>query len=153
MIIGDWCGIIPPTGRFTLLRRAGLPLTAESKVARMTPFNIERFTRRLIEETLFYDDEYGAIGNLSLIDPAARRERFLASYVPDDGTFIVEEATDWEDYTPVEGDEIGYALAVDSKEHGCFDTPEQAADVLLSLAREHSLLPSVTLLFEEDEVS
>lgn len=119
----------------------------------MTPFNIERFTRRLIEETLFYDDEYGAIGNLSLIDPAARRERFLASYVPDDGTFIIEEATDWEDYTPVEGDEIGYALAVDSKEHGCFDTPEQAADALLALAREHALLPSVTLLFEEDEVS
>ncbi len=119
----------------------------------MTPFNIERFTRRLIEETLFYDDEYGAIGNLSLIDPAARRERFLASYVPDDGTFVIEEATEWEDYSPEEGDEIGYALAVNSKEHGCFDTPEQAADVLLALAREHALLPSVTLLFEEDEVS
>lgn len=119
----------------------------------MTPFNIERFTRRLIEEALFYDDEYGAIGNLSLIDPSTRRERFLASYVPDDGTFVVEEATEWEDFTPEEGDEIGYALAVDSKEYGTYDSPEKAADVLLNLAGEHSLLPSVTLLFEEDEVS
>lgn len=119
----------------------------------MTPFNIDHFARRLIEESLFYDDEYGAIGNLSLIDPAVRRERFLASYVPDDGTFVVEEATEWEDYNPGEGDEIGYALAVDSKEHGCFDTPEQAAEAILLLAREHGLLPSVTLLFEEDEVT
>ncbi|HEX7072227.1 MAG TPA: hypothetical protein VF190_15550 [Rhodothermales bacterium] len=119
----------------------------------MTPFNIERFTQRLIEETLFYDDEYGAIGNLSLIDPSSRRERYLSSYVPDDGTFVIEEATEWEDFTPEEGDEIGYALAVDSKEHGSYDTPEEAASVLMSLAREHSLLPSVTLLFEEDEVS
>lgn len=119
----------------------------------MIPFNIERFTRRLIEETLFYDDEYGAIGNLSLIDPAGRKERFLASYVPDDGTFVIEEATDWEDYAPEEGDEIGYALAVDSKEHRSFDNPEEAAATLLELAREHALLPSVTLLFEEDEVS
>ena len=119
----------------------------------MTPFNIEHFTRRLIVETLFYDDEYGALGNLSLIDPDARRERFLASYVPDDGTFMIEEATEWEEYEPDESDEIGYALAVDSKEHGCFETPEEAADVLIGLAREHGLLPSVTLLFEEDEVS
>lgn len=119
----------------------------------MTPFNLEHFARRLIEETLFYDDEYGAIGNLSLIDPASRRERFLASYVPDDGTFVIEEATEWEDYSAGESDEIGYALAVDSKEHGSFDTPEQAAEALLLLARDQGLLPSVTLLFEEDEVT
>ena len=119
----------------------------------MNSFEIEHFTRRMIEETLFYDDEYGALGNLSLIDPSARRERFLASYVPDDGTFVIEEATQWEDYSPEEGDEIGYALAVDSKEHACHDTPEEAAEILLGLAREHNLLPSVTLLFEDDEVS
>lgn len=119
----------------------------------MTPFNLERFTRRLIEEALFYDDEYGAIGNLSLIDPSARRERYLASYVPDDGTFVIEEATEWENEGPEEGDEIGYSLAVDSKEHACFDTPEEAAETLLGLARDNGLLPSVTLLFEEDEVS
>lgn len=119
----------------------------------MAAFDLELFTRRLIAETLFYDDEYGALGNLSLIDVQARTERFLASYVPDDGTFIIEEATEWEDYEPSEGDEIGYALAVDSKEYGCYDTPESVSDALLNLAREHNLAPSVTLLFEEDEVT
>jgi hypothetical protein len=119
----------------------------------MMPFDLEHFTRRLIAETLFYDDEYGAIGNLSLIDPQSRRERFLASYVPDDGTFVIEEATEWEDFEPEEGDAIGYALAVDSKEHANFESPEEASDALLALAREHGLLPSVTLLFEEDEVT
>jgi hypothetical protein len=119
----------------------------------MAAFDQEQFIRRLIAETLFYDDEYGALGNLSLIDLQSRQERYLASYVPDDGTFIIEEATDWEDYEPVDGDEIGYALAVDSKEHGCFDSPEEAADALLQIARQQGLLPSVTLLFEEDEVA
>ena len=119
----------------------------------MAAFDLEHFTRRLIGETLFYDDEYGALGNLSLIDPEARRERYLSSYVPEDGTFIVEEALEWEEYEPVENDEIGYTLAVDSKEYGCYDTPEEAAEALLGLAREHGLLPSVTLLFEEDEVT
>jgi hypothetical protein len=119
----------------------------------MQPFNLEHFTRRLIAETLFYDDEYGALGSLSLIDTQGRRERFLASYLPDDGMFVVEEATEWEDFQPVEGDEIGYALAVDSKEFGTFEAPEEAADALLKLATEYALLPSVTLLFEEDEVS
>jgi hypothetical protein len=119
----------------------------------MTPFSLDNFTRRLIAETFFYDDEFGAIGNLSLIDPQTRRELYLASYVPDDGTFVVEEATEWEDYEPVEGDEIGYALAVDYKEYGVYETPEEAAEVMLLLASEHGLLPSVTLLFEEDEIS
>lgn len=119
----------------------------------MNPFNLDHFTRRLIAETLFYDDEYGAIGNLSLIDPQARKERYLASYVPDDGTFVIEEATEWENYEPIEGDEIGYALAIDSKEFGCYETPEETSEALLLLATEHNLLPSVTLLFEEDEVS
>lgn len=119
----------------------------------MAAFDLELFTKRLIAETLFYDDEYGALGNLSLIDVEARKEMFLASYVPDDGTFIIEEATEWEDFEPSEGDEIGYALAVDSKEYGCFDNQEGVAEALLKLAREHNLAPSVTLLFEEDEVA
>lgn len=119
----------------------------------MTGFDLEQFTRRLIAETLFYDDEYGALGNLSLIDTQARKERYLASYAPDDGNFVIEEATEWEDYEPSEGDEIGYALAVDSKEFGCFDTSDDASEALLNLAREYSLTPSVTLLFEEDEVA
>ena len=119
----------------------------------MTAFNLEDFTRRLLTETLFYDEEFGALGNLSLIDPEAAQERYVASYLPEDGTFIIEEATEWEtDVETDEEDEIGYALAVDSEEHGAYDTAEEAAEVLLSLAREEGLFPSITLLFEEDEV-
>ncbi|MFW5955308.1 MAG: hypothetical protein ACOCSK_01030 [Rhodothermales bacterium] len=118
----------------------------------MKEFNAEHFMRRLIAETLFYDEEYGALGNLSLIDEAASRERYVSSYVPDTGTFLVEEATEWEEPEPDQEDDIGYQLAVDSREVGTFDTPEEAADVLLRLAMEHNLMPSITLLFEEDEV-
>lgn len=120
----------------------------------MTSFNLEHFTRRLITETLFYDEEYGALGNLSLIDPAADKERYVASYLPEDGTFVIEEATEWETgIEPEEDDEIGYVLAVDSEEYAVYETAEEAAETLLKLARDHGLLPSITLLFEEDEVS
>ena len=118
----------------------------------MAAFDLENFTRRLIAETLFYDDEFGAIGNLSLVDLSAKRERFLANYVPDEGNFIIEEATEWEDAPQDDGDDIGYALAVDGSEHGSFDSAEEAADALLELAREHNLAPSVTLLFEDEEI-
>lgn len=118
----------------------------------MNEFNAETFMRRLIGETLFYDEEYGALGNLSLVDLTQSRERYVASYVPDAGNFLIEEATEWEEYEPGQDDDIGYSLAVDSKEYGTYETPEEASDVLLRLAMEHSLLPSITLLFEEDEV-
>jgi hypothetical protein len=113
----------------------------------------DRFTRVLIAETLFYDEEYGALGHLSLIDAEARRERYLASFMPEDGSFIVEEATDWEtDYAPEEDDEIGYALATGSDEYSHYDTPEEAAEAVRVLAREHDLVPSFTLLFEDGAV-
>lgn len=119
----------------------------------MTSFNIDHFARRLIAETLFYDEEYGALGNLSLVDPNAGRERYIASYLPEDGSFAIEEAVEWEDASDLEvEDEIGYVLAVDTEEYGAYETPEEAAEVLLQLARQHSLMPSITLLFEEDEV-
>jgi hypothetical protein len=118
----------------------------------MKAFNSDSFIRRLIAETLFYDEEYGALGNLSLIDPNQRRERYVASFVPDLGQFLVEEATEWEEEDVDPEDDIGYSLAVDSKEYGMYDEPEAAAEVLLKLATEHNLEPSITLLFEEDEV-
>jgi hypothetical protein len=40
---------------------------------------------------------------------------------------------------------------VDSREHGTYDTPDEAAAALLDLARKHNLAPSITLLFEEDD--
>ncbi len=115
-------------------------------------FNLKHFALRLITESLFYDEEYGALGNLSLIDTKTNQECFIASYVPDDGSFTIEEATKWEDYDPSKDDEIGYALAVDSKEYGTYESGDEAAEAILKLAEERSLLPSVTLLFEEDEV-
>ena len=42
------------------------------------------------------------------------------------------------------------ALAVDGKEFKTFETPEETAEALLSLAREHNLAPSFMILFEED---
>ena len=119
----------------------------------MQPFNMETFTRRLVAESLFYDEEYGVLGTLSLVDDNAFQERFVASYLPENDVYLVEEATEWEDYERSAGDEIGYALAVDSNEHGRYNTPEEAADALLLLANEHGLVPSITILFEEDEVA
>jgi len=117
----------------------------------MAVFNLDDFTRRLIAESLFYDEEYGALGNLSLIDLEAAKERYIASYAPEEGVYLVEEATEWEDdYTPDENDDIGYALAVDSKELGTFNTPEEVAEALLGLARSQGLFPSITLLFDDD---
>jgi len=114
-------------------------------------FSIEQFARQLLVEALFYDEEYVALGNVSLIDQEEKRERFLASFDPERDVFLIEEAVEWEDIDADEDGEIDYALAVDGQEHGSFETPEEAADALLALAREHNLAPSFMLLFEEDE--
>ncbi len=114
---------------------------------------MDDFAKRLIAETLFYDGEYEALGNLSLIDTGSEKERFIASFAPEDGAFVIEEAIEWEDYEPGEIDDIGYALAVDSRELSSFETADDAAVALLTLAREHGLIPSITLLFEEDETT
>ena len=119
----------------------------------MAQFDLEDFARRLIAETLFYDEEYEALGNISLVDNRIEQERFVASYSPEDGVFVIEEATNWEEYESGDADEIGYALAVDSREHGSYETADEAADELLSLARSFKLVPSITLLFEEDDAS
>lgn len=121
-------------------------------MATIKPFNLEHFTRRLLAETLFYDEEYGAIGSISLVDTNNERERFIASFMPEDGSFVIEEATEWEE-TVADEDDIGYVLAVDSTEHAAFETPEEAADALLGLASQYNLMPSITLLFEEDEIA
>jgi len=119
----------------------------------MEPFTGENFARRLIAESLFFDSEYDALGTLSLIDPESAREMVLASFSPEDEMFVVEEATEWEQYEPGQEDDIGYALAVDSRELGSFDTAEEASSLILELARKSNLIPSVTMLFGEEEVS
>ena len=114
------------------------------------PFSIDQFARQLLIEALFYDAEYGALGNVSLIDQEAVRERFLASYDPERDSYLIEEAVEWEDLDADEDGEVDYALAVDGKEYGIYETPDEAADTLINLAKEHNLAPSFMVLFEEE---
>ena len=116
----------------------------------MNAFSSDDFARRLIAEALFYDAEYAVLGTLSLVDLESQREMVLASYSPDDDVFVVEDATIWEDYESGQEDDIGYALAVDSTIAGSFASAEEAAVMILQKAREASLVPSITMLFEED---
>ena len=118
----------------------------------MSTFDSDTFAVRLVAETLFYDEEYGALGNLSLIDEAERKERYIAAYSPEDEHFVVDEATEWEDYQPDGEDDIGYALASRTSEHGTYESAETAAAEMMRLAAQHSLTPSITLLFEQDDV-
>lgn len=117
------------------------------------PFDLENFTHRLLAESLFYDLEYGLVGSVSLIEVDEEREEYIASFMPDDGTYMIEKATAWED-TPVMEDEedVAYALATESTVYGTYDIPEVAASTLLTLAQNHDLLPSVTVLFEDEEL-
>ncbi|PSQ77715.1 MAG: hypothetical protein BRD35_03130 [Bacteroidetes bacterium QH_7_62_13] len=119
----------------------------------MPDFDLENFTHRLLAESLFYDLEYGLVGSVSLIDPETEREMYIASFMPDDGAFMIEEATAWEDPPELEDEEdVAYALATESTVHGTYEIPEVAANTVLTLAREHDLLPSVTVLFEDEEL-
>ena len=116
-------------------------------------FSIDEFARQLIAESLFFDAEYDALGTLSLIDPETARETIIAAYSPEDEMYVVELATEWEEYEPGQEDDIGYALAVDSDELGSYATAEEVADVLIGKAREMKLSPSMTMLFPEDEIN
>ncbi|WP_022836215.1 hypothetical protein [Salisaeta longa] len=119
----------------------------------MPDFSLSLFTKHLLAETLLYDEEYGLAGAVSLVDAAGEKERYLASFMPDDGTFLIERATAWED--PVELDDpedVAYRLATDSTVESTHDLPEEAAHALLELAEAYDLMPSFTLLFEDDEL-
>lgn len=119
----------------------------------MSDFDLENFTYRLLSESLFYDLEYGLVGSVSLIDTESERELYIASFMPNDGTYMVEKATAWEDPPPLEDEEdVAYALATESTVYGTYEVPEVAAETVLSLARENDLLPSVTVLFEDEEL-
>ena len=111
----------------------------------MSPFNIDQFAHQLLTEALFYDEEYGALGNVSLIDIEAARERYLASYDPDRNIYLIEKATDWE-----ECDEVDYMLTIDGQEYGAYRTPEEAAEELMRLATDGSLKPVFMVLYNEE---
>ncbi len=54
------------------------------------------------------------------------------------------------DHARSQDTEIDYALAVDGQEHGVFQTPDEAADALFTLAKDNNLAPSFMILFEEE---
>lgn len=119
----------------------------------MATFDLENFTHRLLAESLFYDLEYGLVGSVSLVDPEEEREMYIVSFMPDDGSYMIEEATAWEDPPELDDEEdVAYALAIESTVYGTYEIPEVAANATLTLARENDLLPSVTVLFEDEEL-
>ena len=108
---------------------------------------LRRFLRRLLAETLLYDEEYGASGNVSLIDERTAQECYVASYLSEEAQYIIEKATDWDSDTADDG--VGYALATDAETYRACQTANEAAATLLALAKAHRLMPSFALLFEE----
>lgn len=120
-------------------------------------FDASSFAIQLIAENLIYDEEYHATGAVSLVCMDAKQERYIAAFSPDDGAFVIEKATAWdpepsdtpegEDIPPVD---LGYALASDAEEVGRFDNPDEAARALFVFSERENLLPTFTLLFEED---
>ncbi len=114
-----------------------------------TNFNVGEFAQRLLAEVLFYDEEAGALGNVSLVDVPEEKERFMASFDPTTGRYVIEEAVTWEE--EAERDEtIPYAMAVQSIEYASFKTARETAEELLRLAAEHGLMPSFMLIYEEE---
>ena len=120
---------------------------------------MDKFATVLLAETLFYDEEFGATGYVSLIDEDRELEVYMCAFIPDEGVFGIDEAVKWEDddddadddENEDEGD-VRYLLSTKTKRRASFSTPIEAAEYLISLAREMDLLPSVTLLFEDDVV-
>ena len=115
-------------------------------------FDINLFSERLLSEVLFYDDEYGAIGNLSLIDTNQEKEKYIAFYSPAERTFVIEEATEWEQADPDDEAYVGYDFATDTNTYLTSLDMKEIAKALMSLAAEKGLYPSISLSFEDDEV-
>ncbi len=114
------------------------------------PFDMAHFAHRLLAEVLFYDPEHNTLGNISLIDQDSREERFLASFDPEEGQYLIEEAVRWAEEEEDE-EEFEFFYATDGKTYGLYETPEETAEVLIALAEHHHLVPSFLLLLEELE--
>jgi hypothetical protein len=111
----------------------------------MTPsFDPVAFARTLLAETLYYDDEHGSIGSVSLFDAETGQEHYMASYDPDSELWLLERATEWDD-DPVEG----LLMATDGEGIGEFNDPLEIAASVIELASEHNLTPVFLPLFEE----
>ncbi len=116
----------------------------------MSTFDLNAFATRMIAEALFYDEEYGAIGNISLISEAEQKEYYIAYFLTEEEQFVIDKATVWEEYNPEEEGAIGYALAIDTDDHMASGSQLEIAEELLKLATTHNLMPSMALFFEEE---
>ena len=116
----------------------------------MSEFNLQAFSSKLVAESLFYDEEYGAIGNVSLVSASEKKELYIAYYLPEETNFVIDKVTEWEDYDPNEEGAIGYALATDSDEHMASKSQDEIASEVVVLAAKYNLMPSVSLFFEDD---
>lgn len=116
----------------------------------MSSFDLDAFSIRLLAEAMFYDEEYGAIVNISLISEAEQKEKYIAYYLTEEQHFVIDKVTDWEAYDPEEEGAIGYALAIDSDEFMSAPSPLVVAEEVLKLAKAENLIPSVSLFFEEE---
>ena len=116
----------------------------------MSDFNLQAFTQKLIGESLYYDDEYGAISNVSLVSEDEKKEFFIAYFLPEETNFVIDKVTAWEDYDPSEEGAIGYALAIDTDEHMASKSQDDIAKEMLALAEKYNLTPSASLFFEDE---
>lgn len=116
----------------------------------MSDFNLQQFSTRLIADTLFYDEEYGAIGNLSLVSESEHKEMYIAYFLTEAKNFVIDKVTKWEEYDPDAEDAIGYALAIDTDEHMASNSQDDIAREMMALAEKFNLTPSVALFFEDE---
>ena len=113
----------------------------------MTDF--KTFASQLIYESLLYDEEFGAIGMLSLIDVEASHELYIAYFVPEDQVYTIEKATRWES-DDQEDAEIGYTFASHTEPVLTSESAEEATQRLLDLIDAGNLRPSLAIVFEDE---
>jgi hypothetical protein len=102
------------------------------------------FARTLLAEALYFDDEHGSIGSVSLVDSESGKELYMASFDPESEMWLLEEAVEWDD-DPVEG----LLMATDGTSIGEFDDPFDIAGAVIDLAASDGLTPVFLPLFEE----
>ena len=107
------------------------------------------FTLHLLSESLFYDAEYGISGTLSLVSSDDLKELYVGAFVVEEEQFVIEKAIDWE--SEEIDNEVGYRMGIEFEEHSVFAKPDEAAHALYQLAEAEGLLPSMTVLFDEEE--
>ena len=112
----------------------------------MSIFDAEEFSKELLREMLFYEENFGIIGTVCLVDLKAGKERYLGSFDPDEGAFILEAATEW---APLDEEEMEYELAIEGEVVETFSETNPMVDALFSRTRDEHLRPRLQILYED----